>query len=60
MSVELVGVIVAVATPIVGVIYWVSKLEGRVQAQEQRHDEMREDIQYIRDRIDSALFHQPR
>mgnify|MGYP001615560019 CR=1 FL=1 len=58
--------IAVVSTPIVGVIYWVSKLEGRLEAQReahdrhvllqnQRHEDLRDDIQYIRDRIDRAL-----
>lgn len=53
------GIVVAVATPLVGVIYWLSKLEGKVEAQQQRHEEfkteVRENLIYIRSRIDRAL-----
>jgi hypothetical protein len=55
MDGAMVGTIATVATPLVAVIYWVSRLEGRIDAQEQRHKAMQEDLHYIRDRIDRAL-----
>lgn len=51
----MIATIATVATPIVAVIYWVSKLEGRVEAQDRRHADMKDDLDYIRDRIDRAL-----
>ena len=47
---------------VVGAIVWLVRLEGRVNGHDrehaqhkERHDDMRSDIAYIRQRIDSAL-----
>lgn len=55
MSTELLATIVTVATPLVAVIYWVSKLEGRIDAQEAWTHAIREDVRYIRERLDEVL-----
>ena len=47
---------------VIGYIVWLVRLEGRVNGHDRehkehkdRHDEMREDLAYIRQRIDKAL-----
>lgn len=47
---------------VVAVVVWLVRIEGRVNGHDRehmehakRHDEMREDLSYIRDRIDRAL-----
>lgn len=39
----------------VGAIFWFARLEGRVNTAEKRHADLKEDVKYIRDRIDDAL-----
>jgi len=36
-------------------IVWAVRVEGRVNTLTMRHDDMREDLTYIRQRIDQAL-----
>ena len=54
-----VQVAVAVGVPLVGALgggfIWLLRLEGRVNTQQVQHKELREDVKYIRDRIDRAL-----
>jgi Ca2+/H+ antiporter len=61
---------VTVATPIVGVIVYVSNLASRLQAHQELDEqvqddlrksqhEMREDLKYVRERIDRALERRP-
>lgn len=52
----------AVIIPMVGAIVWLVRIEGRVNGHDaqhvqhqKRHEELRTDIAYIRDRIDHAL-----
>lgn len=56
------GVVVAIATPILGLVIWAVRQEGRINAHDllhgahdRKHEEIREDLTYIRQRIDSAL-----
>jgi hypothetical protein len=46
---------IAVGGPVLAVVIWLIRLEGRVNTTEQRFSDLREDVQYIRDRIDDAL-----
>lgn len=43
------------AVPAVGVIVWLVRLEGRINAHDLILSSLREDVRYIRDRIDRAL-----
>jgi S1-C subfamily serine protease len=47
--------VIGAVTLCVGAIVWFVRLEGRVNTTEQRHEDTREDIKYIRERIDKAL-----
>lgn len=38
-----------------GGLIWLLRLEGRVNVHEQRIDDMKSDLTYIRDRIDEAI-----
>lgn len=56
------SVIVTVGIALVGVIIWSVRQEGRLNAHDERHDvheqrhvELRDDVRYIRQRIDSAI-----
>lgn len=56
------GMVLWLAGAIVAGIVWAVRQEGRLNGHDQelsdhakRHDEMREDLSYIRQRIDSAL-----
>lgn len=60
-----VQLVMGIGVPAVGLIVWLVRLEGRINGHDiqhkqaaERHDEMRQDISYIRNRIDAAL-HQP-
>lgn len=53
---------IAIAVPLVGALGWLFQLKGRLDghdtqhaAHKQAHEELREDIHYIRNRIDRAL-----
>lgn len=39
----------------VAIVVWLVRLEGRVNGHDAEHKQTREDIRYIRDRIDRAL-----
>lgn len=45
----------AVVVPAVAVIVWLIRLEGRVNTQAALQVELKEDVKYIRERIDRAL-----
>jgi hypothetical protein len=45
----------AVAVPAAAVLVWLIRLEGRVNTHEALNRQMRDDIGYIRSRIDKAL-----
>jgi hypothetical protein len=38
-----------------GALVWLIRLEGRINTGEALHTELKEDLRYIRDRIDRAL-----
>lgn len=46
---------VVIGTAAVGVIVWLVRLEGRVNTNESVTKGLREDVTYIRNRIDQAL-----
>lgn len=49
------GLIVTVVLAAIGGIVWFVRLEGRVNTQERLHADLKEDVVYIRERIDKAL-----
>jgi hypothetical protein len=49
------GTIVTIAGLAVAGVIWLVRLEGRVNGHDIEHKTTREDIRYIRDRIDRAL-----
>lgn len=62
MSAEWVSVSVMLALTGIGGVVWLIRLEGRVDrgadkhtALEKSHDELKDDVKYIRRRIDEAL-----
>lgn len=55
MDAQTVGLAVAMALPAGGVVVWLLRLEGRVNTNQALHNELREDVKYIRERIDRAL-----
>lgn len=55
MDIQAIGTVVVVGIPAVGGLVWLIRLEGRVNTQDVLHQEMKEDVQYIRQRIDAAL-----
>lgn len=57
-----VGDVVSVLVPAIGALAWLMKLHGRQNTLEVQHnglkedvDEVRDDVKYIRERIDRAL-----
>lgn len=53
---------IQIAAPLIAVGIWLLRLEGRVNGHDRdhtehlrRHNELRDDVTYIRDRIDRAL-----
>lgn len=54
MTIDL-GTLIAIAVPTVGAIVWLVRLEGRVNMGEASVTELRDDVRYIRERIDRAL-----
>ena len=49
------GAIVTLGIAAIGCIFWFARLEGRVNTAEKRHADLKDDVQYIRSRIDDAL-----
>lgn len=49
------SLIVTIVLAAIGVIVWLVRLEGRVNNHDASLKEFREDIRYIRDRIDRAV-----
>lgn len=47
--------LVTVGLACLGGIVWLVRLEGRVNTAEKLHADLKEDVQYIRQRIDEAL-----
>jgi len=52
---DVVALAVAVGVPAVGGVIWLVRLEGRVNVNEALHKELKDDVSYIRERIDTAL-----
>lgn len=52
---ETVQVGLAVGLPAIGVVIWLIRLEGRVNTQDTINKQVRDDLTYIRGRIDKAL-----
>jgi hypothetical protein len=46
----------AIATPLIGIMAWLFRLESRISVNEALTTELGEDIKYIRNRIDEALL----
>jgi hypothetical protein len=46
---------VVVVPSIIGAIVWLVRLEGRINTSDQRVADLKDDVSYIRDRIDTAL-----
>ena len=47
--------LMSVVLPAVGIVIWLIRLEGRVNTTEQRFRDLKDDVTYIRSRIDRAL-----
>lgn len=45
----------AIGLPAAAGLIWLIRLEGRVNTQAARHADLKDDVRYIRDRIDRAL-----
>jgi sensor domain CHASE-containing protein len=45
----------AVGVPVILAVVWLIRLEGRVNTQDALHRELKEDVTYIRSRIDRAI-----
>lgn len=46
----------AIGVPLIlGGVIWLIRLEGRVNVQQALHQTLKDDVQYIRERIDAAL-----
>lgn len=50
---------IAIAVPTGGALVWLLRLEGRINLNERLHNDLAEDVKYIRDRIDQAINGQP-
>lgn len=55
MDTQTVQLISAVAVPVVAVGVWLLRLEGRLNTHDVQYDALKDDLRYIRDRIDKAL-----
>jgi hypothetical protein len=49
------GEVLSALGALVGSIFWFARLEGRVNTAEQRHLDLKEDVTYIRERIDHLV-----
>ena len=47
--------VLSIGVPAVGVIVWAVRIEGRVNAHDEQIRGVREDVHYIRNRIDRAI-----
>jgi len=50
-----VNVALSVGLPAIGALVWLIRLEGRVNTNEAIQHEIRDDVRYLRERIDRAL-----
>jgi hypothetical protein len=55
MDTELVQAAAAVGVPLLGAVIWLIRLEGRINTHAALHDALKDDVGYIRSRIDAAL-----
>lgn len=55
MDAQTIGTATAVVVPLILGFTWLLRLEGRVNTGEVIQAELKEDVRYIRDRIDRAL-----
>jgi hypothetical protein len=55
MDATTIQTIAAVGVPVGLAAIWLIRLEGRVDTQAARHADLKEDVQYIRERIDRAI-----
>ena len=55
MDAQTVSVAATVGVPLVLCGVWLIRLEGRINVQQALHNELREDLKYIRGRIDKAI-----
>jgi len=55
MDPETIQVVAALAVPVAGVGIWLLRLEGRLNTHAALHDALKDDVRYIRQRIDKAL-----
>lgn len=49
-----------VAVPVVGVIVWLVRQEGRINGHDKTLNGIEDDVKYIRERVDRALNGRPR
>ena len=49
------GAVLAAGAMVIGVVVWLVRLEGKIQTQAELHQQLRDDVSYIRERIDAAL-----
>ena len=49
------GVVMWVVGSVVGIVIWFVRLEGRVNGHDGQISDVKDDIRYVRDRIDRAL-----
>ena len=49
------GEIIALGAPAAAVLIWLIRLEGHVNTQDAQYQQMRDDLKYVRERIDTAL-----
>jgi hypothetical protein len=54
-----IGTMASVSAMAVAVVVWLIRLEGRINTQDVLHTALKEDVRYIRDRIDRALNGHP-
>lgn len=47
--------VISLLIPVVAVVVWLIRLEGRINVHQALHDRLAADVAYIRSRIDSAL-----
>lgn len=52
------GVVFSIVGAVIGVVVWFVRLEGRVNSHDGQIIGIKDDVRYIRDRIDRALDHQ--
>jgi sensor domain CHASE-containing protein len=55
MDADTLKLMVMVGGPVVGGVVWLVRLEGRINLTERLQQELKDDLKYIRDRIDAAL-----